>query len=487
MQLMIEETVKVHDKFSLELKLSFIARRRRKLSDFAVNAWFFIPNSLDINRASFSKADTYRSLKSNIRLITPVYLLKDIADKEKEPFLLMQNAFEAMVSRPTRTHVAEYEYHIRMFVSIVKSSLREEIKHFGESRNPEDQDYLVQEYLRNLSALISNYRSLRRVLNVPTVSRNLMDYFQFGDEYLSNLAEQHTFRLLEKIPEGKSGPVWQKKLIALINSEILYRQERGYAIIERDSPNRNRELIFRLGLLKKYAESELFLNVDKRKDGVWIEQFYFSLAAGLSMVFATAVAFSVQQKYGNFTMPFFVALVVSYMLKDRIKELSRYFLLHRMGRSFFDHKTRISLGNERIGWSKEAVDFISGSKVPPEVLRIRNRSAILEADNRSNSEKILLYRRLVRLHRKALDACSQYPIDGMNDIIRFNISEFIRNMDDPLFPLFSHDEKGDIRIVKGEKIYYLNMILEFRNEDQLEYKRYRIAFNRKGIRDLESF
>ncbi|MBE0641491.1 MAG: hypothetical protein IH599_05600, partial [Bacteroidales bacterium] len=283
------------------------------------------------------------------------------------------------------------------------------------------------------------------------------------------------------------GISWRGILMGLIDSEISYRQGRGYAVVVKDSPDRNRELIFRLGLLKKYAESELFLNVDRRKDGVWLEQFYFSVAAGLSMVFATAVAFSVQQKYGNLTMPFFVALVVSYMLKDRIKELSRYFLLHKMGRRFFDHKTMISLGGERVGWSKEAVDFVSGSKVPAEVLRIRNRSAILEADNRSNSEKTMLYRRLVRLHRQALDACSQYPTDGMNDIIRFNISPFMLNMDDPVFPLFSRDEQGMVRIVKGEKIYYLNMILEFRNEDQHEYKRYRIAFNRKGIRDLESF
>ena len=37
------------------------------------------------------------------------------------------------------------------------------------------------------------------------------------------------------------------------------------------------------------------------------------------MIFATGIAFAFQQKYGNFTIPLFVALVISYMLKDRIK------------------------------------------------------------------------------------------------------------------------------------------------------------------------
>jgi hypothetical protein len=62
------------------------------------------------------------------------------------------------------------------------------------------------------------------------------------------------------------------------------------------------------------------------------------------------------------------------------------------------------------------MDFVTEAKVPAEVIRVRNRSAILEADNRNNREKIILYRRLVRLNRKSLDDCSQYPTSGMNDI-----------------------------------------------------------------------
>lgn len=186
-------------------------------------------------------------------------------------------------------------------------------------------------------------------------------------------------------------------------------------------------------------------------------------------------------------MPFFVALVVSYMLKDRIKELSRYYFAHKLGRRFFDHRTDVSLSNHNIGWSKESMDFISESKVPAEVLKTRNRSAILEADNRNNREKIILYRRLVRLNRKSLNECSQYPTSGMNDIIRFNVSNFVQKMDNPIVPLFIPGENGSIGIVKGEKMYYINLVIQFKNEEQSEYKRYRIVMNRKGIKEIESF
>ena len=186
-------------------------------------------------------------------------------------------------------------------------------------------------------------------------------------------------------------------------------------------------------------------------------------------------------------MPFFVALVVSYMLKDRIKELTRYYFAHRLGRRFFDHRTNITLNDHKIGWSKESMDFITQDQAPSEVNAIRNRSAILEADNRNNREKIILYRRLVRLNRKSLDECSQYATNGINDIIRFNVSNFVQKMDNPVVPLFIPGEDGNLAIVKGEKIYYINLILQFKNEEQSEYKRFRIVLNRKGISEIETF
>ena len=76
---MIEITAKVHDKFSIEFKVGFIVRRKLKLNDFAINTWIFIPNSLDINPLTYSKNQFYRDVKSNIRLITPVFLLREIS------------------------------------------------------------------------------------------------------------------------------------------------------------------------------------------------------------------------------------------------------------------------------------------------------------------------------------------------------------------------------------------------------------------------
>lgn len=129
----------------------------------------------------------------------------------------------------------------------------------------------------------------------------------------------------------------------------------------------------------------------------------------------------------------------------------------------------------------------AGIQGPEEVLKIRDRSAILEADNRNNREKIILYRKLIRLNRESLDQCSIYPTNGMNDIIRFNVSYFMQKMDNPNVPLFSPGETEEIEIVNGIKIYYVNLIMQLNYEEQQEYRRYRIVMSRKGILEVEKF
>lgn len=217
------------------------------------------------------------------------------------------------------------------------------------------------------------------------------------------------------------------------------------------------------------------------------EQVYYSIAAGISMIFATAIAFSFQQKYGNFTMPLFVALVISYMLKDRIKELARFYFVHRLAKKYFDNKTVISIKDIPVGWIKEGVDYITEDRVPDEVMAMRDRSDLLEANNRHTAEKIILYRKLVRINGQVLDENNQYDISGINDILSFNISGFILKMDNPEVPLAVPKKDKGYEIIRGERIYYLNFLIQLRYEDKIDYKRFRLVMSRNGIEGIEKF
>jgi hypothetical protein len=483
---MIDEKVKVHDKFSVELKLGFIAQPQKKSNDFAMNIWMFIPNSLDINRYTYSKTDFYRDMKSNIRLITPVFMLHELVEGDKSPFFLLQTSLLRFAKNPISTNQQDYEYHIKMFMSILKSTLRESVRIIRNSPDS-DTNMLVDNYVQYVFDISKKYRNLYSQLAVSTVQKSHREYFLFGDEFMSNIIEFQSFRLMQYLKRKESSvfEYTKSQLSKLISSEISYRTKMEYLLVQKGDGNH--ELVNRLSLLKKYIESHLYLNIDKRKDGVMFEQLMFSLAAGVSMIFATAIAFSIQQKYGSFTMPLFVALVISYMLKDRIKEFTRYYFAHKMGSRYFDNKAKMTINQTDIGWAKESWNFVSASKLPPEIVKTRNCTSIIEANNRGNSEKVMLYKMQMHINRDKLNTNDEFITGGVNSILRFNFSEIIRNMDNPEFLLYYPNEVTGYETIEGEKLYFLNFIVEKKSDMQNERKRYRLALNRNGIQKIESF
>lgn len=484
---MIDIQVKIHDKFSVEFKVGYVARGKTVLNDFMVNTWIFIPNSLDINPMTYDKSLFYKDIRSNVRLITPIYSLENIAGSDSEPFIFLEKSFNILAGDWSKTNLSDYEYQIKMFSSIVKSATYKEVNRIVSEQEDEEREWLAELYIVNALAVLKKYRALKSIIDKPAMVKQAFNYFRFGDEFLSHVLEQYVFYLLENLKKNYPGSYvrLKERLTGVLKQEQEYKDKVGYLSVEKGSKDNNRVWLHRRNLLKKYIESHLFLKARRKKDGIFVEQIYYSLAAGISMIFATGVAFSFQQRYGNFTMPFFVALVVSYMLKDRIKELVRFYFVHRLAKKYFDNKTVISIKDIPVGWIKEGFDFISESKVPEEVMNMRDRSDLLEADNRSTAEKIILYRNLVRIDTAALESNNQFQVAGINDIMRYNVLSFVQKMDNPQIPLYVLKEGGDYNIIAGEKIYYINFLMQFQYDANINYKRFRLVIDRDGIKEIE--
>ncbi|MDQ1770690.1 hypothetical protein GQR60_05895 [Labilibaculum sp. A4] len=485
---MINETVKVHDKFSVEIKLGYEPRKDRKVSEFSIKTWLFIPSGLDINSSTYTKEDFYNDFNSNIRLITPTYLLRDIALGDHSVFQYLEEAFHKLANESNSKNEANYEYHIRMFHIITRSALRREIQHILQNELPEDRQYLIDEYISNVRKIGRHYRDLRRIVNVPTIQKEMFDYYLFGDEFMSNQFEQHSYYLhrgLQKMHHSDF-ELSKDEILRLVREEVAYKRSKGYLVVEDKAHDKNRWLVHRRGAFNKYFEGQLLLNSRKKKEGVLAMQILYSLAAGLAMIFGAALTFLFQKSLGTFTMPLFVALVIIYMLKDRIKDLSRLYLVGKINKRFFDHKTVIRVkGDEEIGWCKESFDFVREDTVPLRVMKHRDRSRIVDVESRGVGEKIIFYRKLLRLDRVALDnSYGDYNITGVVDIIRFNVSKFIQKMDNPEIPLY-YLKDDDFEKISGEKVYFVNMIFRFKLDNQTSYRRYRIIFNRRGIKKVE--
>lgn len=153
---MIEIDTRIHDRYSIELKVGFVTRKKLRMNDFSLAMWFFVPGSLDINRATYPKDMFYQDVKSNIRLITPVFLLREIVEGPALPLRNIREAFIQMASNPTRTLISEYEYQIKMFAAIVKSALRDELAHIKQNRIGSDTETLCDGFIRNAGKSVMN-------------------------------------------------------------------------------------------------------------------------------------------------------------------------------------------------------------------------------------------------------------------------------------------------------------------------------------------
>lgn len=474
---MISIQAKKHDNFSVEFKFGFNGKEDGVRDDFSVNAWIFVPNSLNVNPENYGKKQFYRDIKSNIRLITPVYLMRDIAQDTSLPLTSLRQALEKVANNPKQADIDSYEYHLKMFAAIFKSALRDQAAHIASSRSLDSADYLVKDFVSSTRAVLAKFRTLYQIIDVPTVSVRTRGSFRLCDEFMSHVVEMRTIRLVKKV--GMS-----EDLMGLIMGEREYKISQDYGILTGEEEH-DRQLVYHRGMLKKFIESELYIRLDKKKDGVAVEQIYYSIAAGLAMIFATAVAWFTQVKYGNITWPLFIVLVVSYMLKDRIKELLRYFFAHKLGNKYYDKKAVVTIGKNKIGVIKEGFDFISEAKTPPAVLRLRESASYVDDESRIFEEKILLYRKHVTIDDEALAANDDYPMRGINEIMRLHLTRFTQKMDNPSVPIDSVDESGCISCMDVQKIYHVNLVFQLQHDADVEYHHFRIAMTRDGVLSIE--
>ena len=162
---MIDLKVEIHDKFSFEMKTSLITspqERAKGGNEFAISTWLFLPNSLDINRVTYSKKQFYRDTRSNIRLITPVFSLESICAKNNSPFTKLRDSLDAL-ARESRDSILldDFSFQIRMFASIFKSATRDKATSLMEDKlSRQELCKETSSFLTTCEDIKKQYRSL---------------------------------------------------------------------------------------------------------------------------------------------------------------------------------------------------------------------------------------------------------------------------------------------------------------------------------------
>jgi len=484
---MVLNKVKIHDRYSFEIKFEYRLDKQNKKTYYKINSYFFLPNSLDINRVTYTKTDFYNDIKTHIRLKTPVYLMRNLVMGDDSPFEKLRLSCLKLAENNSSENCEHFEYFVKLYCSISQSTIRDNVYHITKSKMNHSNMYLVDNFISEIEAISVKFRELESIVNIPTIPQNIFQIHEFGNEYLSNIIEVYLYKLLKALSKKriKEFSAIKTKVLALIQSEIIYREEKGFNSLPNKERN-NETLLYRRSVLKKYIGNKLFLKTNAMKDGTLTEQLIFGTAAGFAMLFATAVAFVSKIKFGDLTFPFFIILILSYMIKDRIKELSRMFFSMKIRKLFFDHKTKIYNDNKKIiGISKESFDFVKETKINPEIVKLRDRDHLTEIENGWVKEKIILFRKHIKIYSEQFNSMYyNYNFDGIIDITRFNIEKFIKKMDNPQKQIYL-TEGDDFNKTTGDVVYHINAVIQYTINNDILYKRFRIILNRNGIKRIE--
>ena len=498
----IQQSVKHHDQYQIEIKLDYELHADQK-TRYQISTYFFVPQSLGITPETYPKGTFYQDVQSHIRLKTPSLNLREFTESNRSPLQIIERLVrEGNWVSNTAVH-EQIVTQMKLLSAMLKSALRE---HFIliERRVAEVQatphgkthylvHNLVDEFITEAARVTQRYRALLADFNLPNVPPSVFTAFLFTDESLSILIEESAvemFQIVDEYLKKTNREDYKLALSELTMREAKYRKTRGYeSLLAEDSDNET--YLYRASILKKYASSVLFLDTDVRPDGQYWEQLILSFAAGLAMIFATAVAFYFQFRFGNFTLPFFIALVIGYMFKDRIKEISRIVFAKRLENYLFDRRITIRTqdGAHRLGVLREKVRFIQEREVPLSVLRARNRDEITEISNEGRGENIICYTKEIELQIKDAEKVLRgFPeITGINDILRFDVRHFLKKMAEPMQERFIIRE-GELVSLLCHKVYHVNLVSRYKTVRpgvNKENRHLRLILDQTGIRRIE--
>lgn len=498
----VRQRVTIHDRYQVEIKVEYQLLPSQQ-TRYTINTYFFIPQTLGINDITYPPTEFYRRIQNYIRLRTPRLTPQALLDEPTSPLCIIERILEEWsLAGDGKNHqrlIDQCKFLRAILHRTLNRSLHRQWQLLDLSvEQAEAAVTMFRHHLATVETIVDRYRQcgvrVKQGLTTGKPAADLLETYALTDEALSLVIEEN---LLEAMTLAATHPhtaiqqTTKAQIANYVRREIDYRRHCGYgSILEFEGDNE--QYLHRISALKKYTSSVLYLGASVSREGATAEQLLFALVAGIAMFFATVVAFYFQSRYGAFTFPVFIALVVGYMFKDRMKELGRLLSLRLLQSHYYDRRIEIHTlqDNQRLGRMREKMVFLNTTEVPARIVQARNQGMMSIIENGSQGEQVLSYTRDVTLHTKAFARIypDGPPITGVADILRLDVRPFLHKMDDPIELRLGLD--GDtLRTVKCAKVYYINIVSVYTvggAEAQIISQRVRVTLNRKGLVRLQT-
>jgi len=502
-----DSKITLHDRHRFEIKLD-IDLPPSSRTVYELESYFFVPSALNIGPNTYTKEDFYNNNQRYIRFRTPKISLSRLCDPKlaTSPLNRVKENISRILSGSKDPALVELAYdEFKLLGCVIRGEIRDLVKSFMadietySSPAPEHGKKLfvgeeLERFLVDFKYLCGQINALKSEALDPAVPVKLRETFKFFDEYLSLITEEYLTSLLVAMRRNKAALAAfenvEKELTAIIVSQNRYRAAMNYPSVLKEGEN-NEVIIYRRGVLKKFISSVLYLK-PQLDEGQTLTQLLFGLAAGLAMLFAVTATIYAQNRYTMNSVPFVLVIVTSYIFKDRIKDWLKLLFSRNLTRWFSDREIKIldPYNSQAIGLLKEAFTFISEAAVPPDISRIRKIDNITSIDEDGKPERVFKYKKEIVLYPEKILSVHDRRKD-LNDIMRFNIKDFVTQADDSRveYP-YADPATGQIRVAVCARVYHINMVIKYSYVDaqgaaKIHFDRIRIVLNKEGLVRLE--
>jgi len=493
-----EGQIHLRDRLQFELKSDFSPQPMKRRNIFTQEFYIFVPNALQINRNTYSKEQFYHDCTNFIRYKTPRFQLKALIsfNNPRSPLTRLKALSSTSL---TPKDIATIEDELKLFGNIVRSAVRKktrklvnrllspEMLQLSQTFNDE-----VFSFINDLQQLREAFSSLQEDFSQHFSIDTIKQHFLYVNTFINNAIDYHLTGLLYMLHQGRfnKSTSLEKALKNMISPQptpLLQKTQKKMT----DSSLANEYFLYQRGLLNKFVMDALLLNVSRTAS----QQRYFpiigALAAGIAMLLYLLVFIWQGTIFVINSTPFVVIMVITYIIKDRIKEGLRSLYHREASRWLSDFITEIRTpdGEKSIGKLKEIFSFVDEEKLPAEIIAVRNKEfhTILETFKRP--ETVIYYKKEVNLKGTTRPVGARRH--QLNNIFRFNIHRFLEKASDPYHKYLAIDPSNDeLQEKQLPKVYHVNVIMrnsyvESDGATKIELQKFRLIIDKEGIKRIE--
>ncbi len=496
--------ITLHSKNQFELRLDYSVDPQDEETKFELESYFFIPQSFRITPWNYPKERFYEDMQVYIRF-NPVLITLSELINPANPISPLNRSMEFMkriFAGDTSTEIVPNIIHeLKMLAVIVTASVKKHTELIRTLLQIEDitsQDLVdtkkqAKEFLNQLQAFNFTFQKKRKEFITPFTPIELKETFDFVLEYISISVQHELTKLMtfmtQKTPLAGEFTGLVTNIKNVLKKERDFRSTCGFTSVLNQNEE-NEEFTYRYSILKKFTTNVLYLTARPDPSPRLMTELTYAAAAGIAMLIAVLLTYVVQLFFEDYTLPFITARVVSYMIKDRLKDWLRLiFGQEGRFRNPYDYRSTIkdNEGN-KIGYSKESFRFI---KTPPQdIIKHRSSSHMTKIDGEGRPENIIKYNKSIKLYPKAISEFHSRVLNT-SDIIRFDVSNFLSKIEEPYNTYqWYNSEEQEVEFINAARVYHLNLIVRFTHHSLKgkisDINRVRFILDKRGIKRIET-